>query len=171
MTESQICTKLVLQIKRSMNGAVPFKHADRSTVGLPDISCTWLQRTSWIEVKYLRPHQTKLYPDRVNLAAVCTPGGESAAQLETMRRLSKQSQAFYLMYMKDKIMYVDGSFAWEKILIGSSIAVPFTFDPVASIKDNVKCFMFPDNDINQLKLIAYFHGATTDDSKRNTNAE
>ena len=51
MTEANLSKNLVLALKKRMPGSVVFKHNDRITAGIPDISVTWRGRTVWIEVK------------------------------------------------------------------------------------------------------------------------
>lgn len=48
--ESKSSSALVKKLK-AIPGAIAFKHNDMSTAGIPDISFTYLNQISWIEVK------------------------------------------------------------------------------------------------------------------------
>ena len=55
MTESQITSRLLKQLRDDLTGAVVFKHNDRITSGIPDFSVTCSNRTSWWECKLADP--------------------------------------------------------------------------------------------------------------------
>lgn len=55
MNEATLKRKLVDALKEAMPGAVIFRHEDRFTAGIPDLSVTYADRTVWVEVKYSRP--------------------------------------------------------------------------------------------------------------------
>ena len=90
MTESQITRRIMARLKEF--GGVLFKHADRFTAGVPDLSLTVHNRTWWFEVKLidLPPHATTL---------PMNPRQFPALQLEFMRQLEGHStdRAKYLI--------------------------------------------------------------------------
>lgn len=51
MTESQLTGKLIKFVRVKRPDAVVFKHSDRTTVGVPDMSITCCGLTRWYEVK------------------------------------------------------------------------------------------------------------------------
>lgn len=53
MTEAKLSSALVRLLRQELPQAVIFKHWDHITAGVPDISVTWLHRTTWYEVKYI----------------------------------------------------------------------------------------------------------------------
>ncbi len=77
--EAQLTRELILTIEKTLPGSVVFKHSDRITFGVPDVSVTWMGTTTWIEIK--RGHLS----------------GRKIQQ-RTLQRLSKQTSAFYVVY-------------------------------------------------------------------------
>lgn len=59
MTEANLCTKLRADLLRLLPGAVITKHHDLSTAGVPDLSVNWCRRTTWVEVKLLKPRESR----------------------------------------------------------------------------------------------------------------
>lgn len=55
MNEASLVRNLVATLRVSFPGSIVFKHADRVTAGIPDISVTWKAKTVWLEVKYANP--------------------------------------------------------------------------------------------------------------------
>jgi hypothetical protein len=55
VNEAYLKGRLVRILREELPGAVVFRHEDKFTPGVPDISVTWHGRTRWIEVKYDRP--------------------------------------------------------------------------------------------------------------------
>lgn len=55
MNEKRLVLDLVKLLRKDLPGSVIFKHADRVTAGIPDLSVTWHHRTTWLEVKYANP--------------------------------------------------------------------------------------------------------------------
>ena len=53
MNESQFKAAVCKSIRKQLPGAVVFRHEDRLTAGIPDISVTWHGRTVWLEAKIL----------------------------------------------------------------------------------------------------------------------
>jgi hypothetical protein len=68
VTEASLKRGLVAAIKDAMPGAVVFRHEDKFTGGIPDLSVTWNGRTVWIEVKRAGEPVTAL--QRVTLARI-----------------------------------------------------------------------------------------------------
>ncbi len=56
--ERSITTKVMDATEDNLRGAVLLKHADRSTIGIPDFSVSWMGATFWVEMKYLRKRDT-----------------------------------------------------------------------------------------------------------------
>lgn len=52
--ERDFSVAIMGQMTRDLRGSKVIKHSDRGTVGVPDISCTWMGRTCWVETKYRR---------------------------------------------------------------------------------------------------------------------
>lgn len=56
MTEAPLKAALVRELRKTLpRAAVVFRHEDRITAGIPDISVTWNGRTTWLEIKYANP--------------------------------------------------------------------------------------------------------------------
>lgn len=53
MTEAQFTRALVHDLRQVLDRTVIFKHNDRLTAGVPDLSVTYHGRTTWLEVKHL----------------------------------------------------------------------------------------------------------------------
>ena len=51
MTENQLLSSCLKLLRSQLPGAVIIKHADPMTSGVPDVSITWLGKTSWWEFK------------------------------------------------------------------------------------------------------------------------
>jgi hypothetical protein len=86
MTEHDFARKVLDRVDAHFGrtDATVFKHADRFTVGIPDISITTRGRTVWVELKAVTVH-TCVYK-RVM---------DDRAQLVTMYRLEKNGRSFY----------------------------------------------------------------------------
>lgn len=81
MTEAILVAGLVAALREGLPGSVVFKHADRTTAGIPDISVTWRYTTVWLEVKLVAPD---LYNREL--------------QDLMMQRLARTSHAYYVVY-------------------------------------------------------------------------
>lgn len=55
MDEAKIKDDLTAFLRQELLRFVIFRHEDRSTYGVPDLSVTGLTRTSWLEVKFANP--------------------------------------------------------------------------------------------------------------------
>lgn len=85
MKETQIVGKITAHLRKHLLGSVVFKHADRVTAGIPDISVTWRRHTIWFEVKVRR--EGRMYTRDL--------------QHVNMTRLSKQGSAYYVVFDLD----------------------------------------------------------------------
>jgi len=81
MTETVLVSALVQTLRKAFPSFVIFKHADKFTFGVPDISVTGRMKTTWLEVKYADP--TFL---------------SSGVQELAMKRLSATSYGWYVIY-------------------------------------------------------------------------
>jgi hypothetical protein len=87
MTEKQLTADLRKELDRP--GWLVLKHADKSTVGIPDLSVSGAGRVVWIEVKYVRPD-----------SSVEREVTKHPAQWANMRLLEHATarKAFYVVY-------------------------------------------------------------------------
>jgi hypothetical protein len=85
MTEKSLCAGLVKALRLGLVGSVVFKHADRVTAGIPDVSVTWGGRTTWLEVKFVRAGQ-RLF--------------DRGVQRQTIARLGRAGSCLYVIYDK-----------------------------------------------------------------------
>jgi len=60
MLEGEFTRRLKPEIEKRMKQAVVWKHSDRFTRGIPDLSVTWGSSTLWIEVKMEPEMPTKI---------------------------------------------------------------------------------------------------------------
>jgi hypothetical protein len=58
MNETSITKDVLRDLRSHLPAAVVLKHKDTGTKGIPDISVAARDRTSWIELKYLRERDT-----------------------------------------------------------------------------------------------------------------
>ena len=81
MTESELKDDLVRYLRYELKGAIIFRHEDKYTAGIPDMSITYRCVTIWMEIKYANPtiHQRGL-------------------QTLTCVRLANQSLAWIVIY-------------------------------------------------------------------------
>lgn len=56
MTEADLKDQLVAHLRAEFRGAVILRHEDKGTAGIPDLSFTWLGKTTWIEAKFANPY-------------------------------------------------------------------------------------------------------------------
>jgi hypothetical protein len=87
VTEASLKGDLVEKLRKKQPTWVIFRHEDKSTSGIPDISITGRGNTIWIEVKFANPDYKS-----------------TGIQELTMLRLASQGKAFYLIYNKPKDM-------------------------------------------------------------------
>jgi hypothetical protein len=81
VSEADLKSALCSLMREQLRGFVVFRHEDRRTSGVPDISVTGFGRTMWIEVKYANPYL-----------------GDIALQRERMKQLSAAGSAYYVIY-------------------------------------------------------------------------
>jgi hypothetical protein len=53
MNEAAVSTKIKARFKQLLPGAVIFKHNDRTSRGVPDMSLNYMGRMMWFETKYI----------------------------------------------------------------------------------------------------------------------
>lgn len=87
MSEKSLVESLVRIARRELKGFVVFKHADRFTHGVPDISSTGSGKTTWWEVKHADP-------------TFDSPG----IQELTMKRLDAAGYARYIIFRQQPKM-------------------------------------------------------------------
>lgn len=87
MDESYLKRAVCGKLKENMPGAVIFRHEDKFTGGIPDISVTWNDHTCWVEVKYDRPKSRAKVTGQQKL---------------TLARLSRHGRAVLLTYVEDR---------------------------------------------------------------------
>lgn len=83
MTEATLKAALMDQVRQTMPNAVSFRHEDRFTLGIPDISLTDSGLTSWWEAKFANPD-------------ILSKGIQDL----TMLRLSRRGTARYIIYAR-----------------------------------------------------------------------
>lgn len=80
-SETKLKAALVETIRARIPSAIVFRHEDKLTHGIPDISITGYKKTIWIEAKF------------------ANPGFKSRGIQElTMRRLARAGYAFYVVW-------------------------------------------------------------------------
>ena len=93
VNEATLKQELVLAFKKSLPGAVVFRHEDKFRAGIPDISVTWNRMTTWLEVKYIT---SRLIQRRIQHVTVCD--------------LAEAGSCFY-------VHYVNKPPSWETVVI------------------------------------------------------
>ena len=81
MNEKSLVLALVKVLRVELQNCVIFKHADRVTAGIPDLSVTWRRRTTWLEVKYANPKVV-----------------DRGLQNFVMKQLAISGSAYYVIY-------------------------------------------------------------------------
>jgi hypothetical protein len=84
MTEASLKSDLVRLLRHELLGSIVFRHEDKLTSGIPDISVTWRGMTVWLEAKFLNP---SFYSKGI--------------QTLTLRRLASAGHCFYVLYRKE----------------------------------------------------------------------
>ena len=74
MNENTIKDELVKRLRRAAPRFVVFRHEDRFTAGIPDISMTGRGATSWWEVKYLNPRLHSYGLQELTMKRLASPG-------------------------------------------------------------------------------------------------
>jgi len=95
MNEATVVRAIVDHLRERLPGAVVFKHNDRITAGIPDVSVTYGGRTTWLEVKLIGSW---------NDSPSSLMKKFDALQLATMLRLAdaRAGQAYYLVAYEGK---------------------------------------------------------------------
>lgn len=94
MIEAAISGELLAYLRQVVPKAVILKHADRTTIGVPDFSFTFSGLTTWVETKLIddkRNHGPQAKLDYVISQAV---------QHATMSMLEKEGRAFYFIVLR-----------------------------------------------------------------------
>jgi hypothetical protein len=84
-TEAQLTAALVRTFREHLPRAVVFKHCDRMTAGIPDVSVTYGGLTVWLEVK---------------LAAPAARSRDQ--QVRTCANLDRQGACYFVVYCADR---------------------------------------------------------------------
>tara|TARA_R110000824_G_scaffold167181_6_gene343982 strand:+ start:3446 stop:3844 length:399 start_codon:yes stop_codon:yes gene_type:complete len=84
-SEATLKTALMKEMRAQLCGAVLFRHEDKYTSGIPDISTTFNGCTIWWEVKYAKPS----IRDR-------------GIQHFTCNELARNGKCFYIVYYQKK---------------------------------------------------------------------
>lgn len=103
--EASICAKIKEGFSKLLPGAVVYKHHDVSTIGMPDHSINWRQRSLWLEVKYLKRNETwkdfLKHFDKLQLAQAII--------------LSRQQRTYYLVAYPSK--EADLAVLWDPMML------------------------------------------------------
>lgn len=78
MTEKDLTATCRRELQQGLAGALVLKHNDRMTSGIPDVSVSWKNATTWLEFKI---HSVKWRP----------------GQLETCVQLERQTQRCWIV--------------------------------------------------------------------------
>lgn len=71
MTENDIAAEILVRTRRDLPGAVVVKHNDAGTVGIPDIQVARCDRTSWGELKFVKPGRSLKQVNKVQQLIFC----------------------------------------------------------------------------------------------------
>jgi hypothetical protein len=55
MNESKLQEQLIHALRSGLPGSIVIKHTEKITYGVPDLSISWLGKTSWLEIKFANP--------------------------------------------------------------------------------------------------------------------
>jgi hypothetical protein len=87
MNEADLKSKLVKFLRKKIPSSVVFRHEDKLTGGVPDISVTYANTTTWIEAKFIR--------GRITFS-------DTGLQRISMQRLDYAGKrAFYVIWRED----------------------------------------------------------------------
>lgn len=92
MTEAQLVARVVKYLRTRFREAVVFKHNDRITAGVPDISITRRPRVTWLEAKMFRT----AHPAESEIKKHFTP-----LQFERMKQLNNLRHGYYVVGYHD----------------------------------------------------------------------
>jgi len=85
MNESTLQAELLKALRAGLPGAVIFKHTDKLTWGIPDLSVNWMGLTTWLELKYANPHFKA-----------------TGMQSRVVRQLASAGSCWYVIYRAEK---------------------------------------------------------------------
>lgn len=88
MTERGLTDKIMLAAKQELRGCKVIKHSERSTIGVPDLSISWMGFSNWVENKYRRKGES--------LKDIC-----KMQQLVVCHELETTSRCFIALYEDD----------------------------------------------------------------------
>lgn len=92
MNEAYLKKRLKDALREAMPGAVIYRHEDKFSGGIPDLSVTWSGVTSWIEVKYEKNGR---------------PSRPTELQRLALRALSGAGAPTFLLTYRDKLRAKD----------------------------------------------------------------
>ena len=118
MNEATLKGALVKAMRTTMPGAVVFRHEDRFTGGIPDISVTWAGIATWWEVKYS--------PIGCNSTVTKLQG-------YTLEQLSRQSTAGLITYTETKRAGRTVAFLEYPDDVGATMLTGWRHEAVASL--------------------------------------
>ncbi len=84
MTEGRLKSGLIKEF-RTLPQCVAIPHTEQSIHGVPDLSVTWCGKTTWLEIKFLKPN---------------APMAIRGNQHFMMLNLQRAGSAFYVVYDK-----------------------------------------------------------------------
>jgi hypothetical protein len=133
MNETTKLSTFLKKLRAAIPGAVIFKHADKATRDIPDVSITWRKRTTWLEAKLV------LVSDSFSLS-VCWENQipclkiaeESKTQFFTAYSLAVDGHCWYLFFIKKS----KGCLLWHPV---TKVKIPFNNqdDLVAYLRNNI----------------------------------
>jgi hypothetical protein len=86
-SETEVKGKLVKYLKQELRNAVIFRHEDKYSAGIPDISLTDNGFTLWIEVKHVTPKK---------------PFKSTGLQTHTAQRLENRGRCVFVIFEETK---------------------------------------------------------------------
>ncbi len=158
MSESEHTSDLLDYI-RSHTPAVAFKYNDRMTAGIPDLSVSWLEITSWWEMKV-----EKDVKHTINLSTILT----NKIQNEIARRLAAQAPTFFNIYLsaQKRTLVIEARLAYQYVctcepMTSKLIEEPAKKEPAKIIHDFKfygHVFLQGKGFDSMIHLLKYIHG-------------
>lgn len=90
MNEAELKAKLMAHIRQNLSGSLAFRHEDKLSAGIPDISVTYRASTIWIEGKMLRDGSIT----------------DTGLQRQNMKRLERYGKAIYVIWSSNQTFIV-----------------------------------------------------------------
>jgi hypothetical protein len=166
MNEASVTGDLLEKIRMAAPSAVLFKHADKSTKGMPDVSMSWRRKTVWMEFKYVKKLKEGLFSEK-HLGNIFL---HDPAQMLTMRRLARSAHAsFYLLFFagtgRNQALYVEGEYAYEIANEkNTKFQIEYHINPALAFQSGLRIFYLPKDYKTILGLISeVFKKGHTDD--------